>query len=126
MSNEIIDLEQISPDPVQRAPPKKGRGARAAKPKSSTAAANATTSSAIAVPDSVPTPPAPEIDGTLAPISTNPSTRNSEQEPADADLPFLSISLPGESDDSVEKRAMCRRRMEIESVAPETFVHQHS
>ncbi|RPB00505.1 hypothetical protein L873DRAFT_771181 [Choiromyces venosus 120613-1] len=106
----MIDLSQAAPDLFQRVPPKKGRGARAAK--STPFTATPATNTATTVPDPVTAPPAPVLaapapvlDRTLVPISTNayldPSSHTDEQEPVDPDLPFLSASLPSESTDSV-------------------------
>ncbi|KAG0637783.1 hypothetical protein HOY80DRAFT_888997 [Tuber brumale] len=108
----------MAPEAFQRVPPKKGRGARAAKSTPSTAAPTTTTAATSTVPDlatafpaPVPATPYPAVDRTLVPISTNaflePSTHTDEQEPADPDLPFLSISLPGESTDSVPVYDSC-------------------
>ncbi|CUS12955.1 unnamed protein product [Tuber aestivum] len=113
MSSGIIDLGQMAPELFQPVPPKKGRKPRAAKSTPSTAAATITAATASAVPDPATAPPAPvpAVDRTLVPISTNvyldPSTHTDVQDPADPDLPFLSIPLPGESTDSVPVYDSC-------------------
>ena len=114
MSSGIIDLGPMAPALSQPAPPKKTRRARAPKSApTTTATATATTvpGPATAYPAPVPAAPHPAIDRTLVPISTNvylkSSTHTDEQEPADPDLPFLSIPLPGESTDSVPVYDSC-------------------
>ncbi|CAZ83387.1 unnamed protein product [Tuber melanosporum] len=66
---------------------------------------------ATALPAPVPATSYPAVDRTLVPISTNVyldrSAHTDEQEPADPDLPFLSIPLPGESTDSVPVYDSC-------------------
>jgi len=115
MASGVIDLGSMAPELSQPAPPKKGRRARAPKSAPST---TATTATATMVPDPttaypapVPAAPYPAVDRTLVPISTNvyldPSAHTDEQEPADPDLPFLSIPLPGESTDSVPVYDSC-------------------